>query len=316
MYYDSALDGARGRSVIGLKGEDLVLYCVGDSDSGRCTPTELRSEMLALGLDDAVMLDGGMSAQCYFAGQAVKSARVVQNLILVFVKKESPMKKPIVCLDPGHGGTDKSNGSPDGKYKEHVFSLDMGKRISAILTEHNVSVIMTRDRDASVTLTGRATIANNMKADLFVSLHSNAFGNDGWHDQEGLVVYTYAEGGVRDKLAKNILNRMKEAGVKTYGYELYHAKFAVLRYTNMPACLIEYGFHTTKADVARLQDNSYRDLLALQTAKAICDTLGIKWEKPKKYKLTLGIVEDKEKAQKAATLLKQIGVDVTIEEVE
>lgn len=318
MYYGSALAGARGRSAIALKGKNLVLYCVGDGDSGRCTPEELRSEMLSLGMDYAVMLDGGGSAQCSFDGKTVYSDRPVHNLILVFLKKEGNKvgKTPFVFLDPGHGGSDTSNQSPDGKYKEHVFSLDMAQRIRTLLQNQGVMVKLTRETEMqSVSLTARAAMANEAKADLFVSLHSNASGNS-WSNARGLVVYTCMEGGTRDMMAKNIIKRMKEAGVKTFGYELYHQKFTVIWKTTMPACLIEFLFHTNKEDVALLQDPAYRDKMAVAAAKGICDTLGIVYkEKTKsKYTVTVATLDSREAAQKVVDKLSEIGVTATIKE--
>ncbi len=316
MYYDkSSVGGTRGRSAIALKDGSLLLYCVGDKETGRCTPEELRSEMLSLGVDYAVMLDGGQSSQCDFNGKRIIGGREVQNLILVYLKKEQTMKTPLVFLDPGHGGTDKSNGAPDGSYKEHEFSLDMGLRIRSLLTAQGVRVGMTREVNATVSLTGRAALANEANADLFVSLHSNASGNT-WSNSRGLVVYTCAEGGTRDVMAKNIIKRMKEAGVKTFGYELYHQKFTVIWKTTMPACLIEFLFHTNKEDVALLQDPAYRDKMAVAAAKGICDTLGITYkEKTKtKYTVTVATLDSMEDAQKVVDKLREIGVTATIKE--
>lgn len=321
MYYNADLGGARGRTAIALKGESLVLYCVGDGESGRCTPEELRAEMLTLGMDYAVMLDGGGSAQCSFPdGKKIVSARAVQNYILIFLKKEGNTvgKTPLVYLDPGHGGKDTSNQSPDGRYKEHQFSLDMGQRIRTLLQNQGVMVKLTRELESQdISLVARAAMANQANADLFVSLHSNASGNT-WSNARGLVVYTCAEGGTRDVMAKNILARMKEAGVKTFGYELYHAKFTVIWKTSMPACLIEFLFHTNQEDVKLLLDSAYRDKMALAAAKGICDTLGIAYkEKTKtKYTVTVATLESKADAQKVVDKLKEIGVSATIKEEE
>lgn len=208
-----------------------------------------------------------------------------------------------------------SNGSPDGRYKEHEFTLDMARRIRPLLVLSGVSVGVTRDDNISVTLTGRANMANQAKADLYVSLHSNASGNSGWSSASGLVVYTYAEGGVRDAMAKNILRRMKAAGVKIFGAELYHASFAVLKYTSMPACLIEYGFHTNQGDVALLKDPAYRDKLAQATAQGILDTLGLKLAQQTRYKITLATVDDAATAQAVVAKLGELGIPATVEEV-
>ena len=143
----------------------------------------------------------------------------------------------------------------------------MANRIRGHLVRCGVDVKLTWEDSSTPSLTERANIANAYKADLFVSLHSNAV-SGGWNDTvSGLTVWTYAAGGERDRAAKLLLAEMKQVGVQTFGSELYHQKFTVLAKTNMPAYLIEYAFHTSRPDVELLLDNAHRDKLALATAK-------------------------------------------------
>ncbi len=185
-------------------------------------------------------------------------------------------KKYLVCIDPGHGpGT--VNGSPDGTYKEREFASDMGLRIKTLLEVAGVDVILTRTEDTKPSLTQRAMVSNNMGADLFVSLHSNATGGSGWSDPSGLLIYTSQAGeeAQRNKAARAILSKMEEAGVKLFGGGLAHNGYTVLTATNAPAVLIEYGFHTSQGDVALLKDPAYRDKLAKATVWGILDYLGV-----------------------------------------
>ena len=279
----AALDGARQRSAIGMAGKKLVLYC---SNEG-ATPGVLQRELESLGCTDAVMLDGGGSSQCDFAGKKITSTRVVHNLLLVYLEKngeedprkeDKPVSKKIVCLDPGHG-PGCINGAPDGSYKEYEFAWDMGQRVKAYLERCGVSVVLTRTETGYPSLTQRAQTSNSAGADLFVSLHSNAAGNDGWYDASGFLVYTSAAGETagRNKAARAILDRAKEAGVSIHGAGLAHELYTVLAKTAAPACLIEYGFHTSRDDVALLKDSAYRDKLARATARGACDYLGVSW---------------------------------------
>ena len=279
----AALDGARQRSAVGKAGDKLVLYC---TDQGT-TPAALQRELEQLGCTDAVMLDGGGSSQCDFAGKKITSNRVVHNLLLVYLEKsgedtpqkeDKPVSKKIVCLDPGHG-PGCVNGAPDGSYKEHEFAWDMGQRVKAYLERCGVSVVLTRTETGYPSLTQRAQTSNSAGADLFVSLHSNAAGNDGWYDASGFLVYTSAAGETagRNKAARAILDRAKEAGVSIHGTGLAHELYTVLAKTAAPACLIEYGFHTSRDDVALLKDSAYRDKLARATARGACDYLWVSW---------------------------------------
>ncbi len=224
---------------------------------------------------------------------------------------------PLVYIDPGHGGRDTSNGSPDGKYKEHEFSVDVGRRLRSLLLEQGVAVGMTHEAtfEAPASLQARAQMANQAGADLFVSLHTNAAAGTGaWHTASGLVVYTYAPGGVRDELAKAILKRMGAAGVKLFGQQLYHAKFAVLKYTSMPAVLIEYGFHDNQADVELLRRIDYRQKLAEATAQGICDQLGVTWRGARRYSVVLGTLDSLDTAKAVVANLAEIGIEATIKE--
>ena len=288
LIYNRDVGGSRPRTAMGIKDGALCLYC---ANSGR-TPEELQAELLALGWESAVMLDGGGSSQCDLAGKRIVSNRKVHNLILVYKRKRAPSEpddsdkedKPMstkytVCLDPGHG-PDTVNGSPDGSYKEREFAWDMYTRIRPLLERHGVNVICTRTEDTKPSLTARCEVSNQAGADLFVSLHSNAEGVSGWGTTRGLLVYT-SSGPMtakRNVAATAIVNRAHEAGVLLHGSGVAHQiEYTVLAKTDAPAVLIEYGFHTNQEDIGLLKDSSYRDKLAEATAKGVCDFLGIDW---------------------------------------
>lgn len=90
--YDAAQGGRRGRSAVGIAGDKLGLYCAGDGTADASTPEELRDELHSLGWDSAVMLDGGGSAQCDFAGETITASRKVHNWICVWLKQEKEDK--------------------------------------------------------------------------------------------------------------------------------------------------------------------------------------------------------------------------------
>ena len=72
------------------------------------------------------------------------------------------------------GGTEDGAHGPGGTLEKHV-TLSVARRLkSALEARLGVRVILTRDADATVDLDERAAVANNNKADLFVSLHANA----------------------------------------------------------------------------------------------------------------------------------------------
>jgi N-acetylmuramoyl-L-alanine amidase len=83
-------------------------------------------------------------------------------------------KIDVIVIDPGHGGTDYGAIGTSGT-REKDIALDLAKRLAKLIRkDKQFKVIMTRDRDRTVTLAERAEIANSAGADLFISLHANA----------------------------------------------------------------------------------------------------------------------------------------------
>ena len=91
----------------------------------------------------------------------------------------SQLKLRTVVLDPGHGGKDAGCVSRDGKTYEKTLTLSvaklLGQKISSAYPD--VKVVYTRSTDQYITLNDRAEIANRNHADLFISIHIDAFTN-------------------------------------------------------------------------------------------------------------------------------------------
>jgi len=93
-----------------------------------------------------------------------------------FSSRESKKNKTIetICIDPGHGGSDigavgKSNS------KEKDITLKISQKLKSIIeSKLGLRVVMTRDKDSEVSLNSRVSIANNQKAQIFVSIHVNS----------------------------------------------------------------------------------------------------------------------------------------------
>ena len=281
LTYDPGQGGKRGRSAMGIKDGRLALYCTRDGGTMVRTPEQLRDDLLDAGWESAIMLDGGGSSQCDFAGQRVESSRAVHDVILVYLKKEGDTvdETKTVVLDAGHDAANLANRSPDGAYYEHEFCLDMAKRMGAHLRRCGVTVVETRPDGVAVSLAERCAIANKIKdLDLFVSLHSNAAGGSGWSGARGWSAYLYGAGGERERAAGAILARVRETGAAVRSSPIvYDPSLYVLKHTVAPAVLIEHAFHTNEADVENLKSADWRSAVAEAQARGITDYLGIVW---------------------------------------
>jgi N-acetylmuramoyl-L-alanine amidase len=85
-----------------------------------------------------------------------------------------PSTVSAIAIDAGHGGADAGTRGPEGTLEKDV-TLGVARRLQAAIQRRlGLRVVLTRSADADVTLDERAAIANNNRADLFISLHANA----------------------------------------------------------------------------------------------------------------------------------------------
>jgi N-acetylmuramoyl-L-alanine amidase len=100
--------------------------------------------------------------------------------------------RPLVVLDPGHGGRDPGATSPFGARREKDVTLAIATAIrDALAASGRVRVAMTREDDRYLVLTDRYEIARKMGAALFISIHADAApANDG---ARGATIYTLSE---------------------------------------------------------------------------------------------------------------------------
>ena len=96
-------------------------------------------------------------------------------------------QKPFkIVIDAGHGGKDPGRPNKSGIKEKNIvlnIALDLGKKLKNSGNE----VIYTRDKDVFLTLRQRAKIANDVDADLFISIHCNAFHDSSVHGSETFV---------------------------------------------------------------------------------------------------------------------------------
>jgi N-acetylmuramoyl-L-alanine amidase len=150
-----------------------------------------------------------------------------------------------ICLGAGHGGKDRGAIGPSG-YTEADATLRLCHYIGRGLFDSHHEVIHIRTEDKFVSLDDRCDFANANGADLFLSIHCNAFSNPAAHGYE---VYTSVGQTAADPIAERIFRSIGEAFPrlaprfdKTDGDSDRESGFKVLVGTRMPAVLIETAF--------------------------------------------------------------------------
>jgi len=173
--------------------------------------------------------------------------------------------RPRVVIDAGHGGDD-PGAIGIGGIKEKDIILAIALDVEEILRKQDIDVVMTRDSDVFISLEGRTDLANDVDADLFVSIHANSI-NLSRPDVSGLETYYYQSGRrLAEVIHWSILN-----GVEIDDRSIRRARFFVLRHSTMPAVLVEVGFVTGEVDANNLRDPDYRRQMAEAIARGIVE---------------------------------------------
>jgi N-acetylmuramoyl-L-alanine amidase len=151
--------------------------------------------------------------------QSTAKAQLAANLV------GSSLRQIIIVIDAGHGGEDPGASGRKGT-KEKDVTLSIAKKLKEkIDAQPNMQAVLTRDDDYFIALHERVNIARSVQADLFVSIHADAFVRP---DANGASVFALSEGGATSAAARWLATRENEAdligGVNLSGEDPYLAK--------------------------------------------------------------------------------------------
>ena len=177
-----------------------------------------------------------------------------------------PSNRPIIILDPGHGGTDPGAVGREELQEKQVV-LDIALQLAPLLEQQGFQAILTRSDDRTLELAPRVALAEQHQAKLFISIHGNAISLSR-PEINGLETYHYP-GSQRSAALAEAIHRQILQTVSVSDRGVRQANFYVLRETSMPAVLIEVGFVTGEDDAPRLADPAHRQQLAQASAHGI-----------------------------------------------
>jgi N-acetylmuramoyl-L-alanine amidase len=179
----------------------------------------------------------------------------------------------LVVIDAGHGGHDPGAKAPPGEKREKDYCLDIAQRLEKNLQRKGIKTFLIRNDDTYVALYERAILANDIKADLFISLHINAVDNNPEANGTETLYCPSSNGGnngLNSEIFASIVQENLIRTLKTTDRKIKaRPNLVVLRKTNMPAVLIEAAFITNEADLTKLDSTAFRR----NTARAITDSV-------------------------------------------
>lgn len=210
----------------------------------------------------------------------------------------APVSRPVIVIDPGHGGKDEGAANRKMGLVEKDLVLELSLRLKAKLEAAGQgTVLITRDKDEFVPLEDRSAFANRHQADLFLSVHAN---NSDYREVKGFETY-FLSADASDEKAQALATAENESHVATetesgadplkfiladmaqnqfqqQSFELARriqesvhnkmgtrnrgvrqAPFNVLRGAQMPGILVEVGFLSNTAEAEKLKNEEYKD---------------------------------------------------------
>lgn len=213
----------------------------------------------------------------------------------------SQTKEFVVAIDPGHGGRDVGAIGPTGVYEKDVV-LALSLRLKeAIDRQPGMRAVLTRDKDIYLTLGERVAIAKENKADIFISVHADAYTSAA---PRGGSIYVLSNNGASSVMARNLAQRenaslgvlqlagrdddvafvlsdlTREANIRAsrklgatvlaemqrnmqvHKHSVQSANFAVLRSIDMPSMLVEAAFLSNPSEEKKLQDPRFHQTFA------------------------------------------------------
>ncbi|GLQ56678.1 N-acetylmuramoyl-L-alanine amidase [Devosia nitrariae] len=217
--------------------------------------------------------------------------------------------RPLVVIDPGHGGIDSGAETASG-VKEKDIVLAFSLRLQEILVESGrFDVALTRESDVFLRLEERVALARSNKADMFISIHADSFQQP---EIRGASVYTRDENAtdVLDKVLADQENKTDiiagfavpqmapqvvdilvdlmrremrvqsfmaaqsiihqlEPSVQLRRFPVRQADFFVLQAPDVPSVLVELGFLSNSSDIENLMQSDWRDRTAEAIARGI-----------------------------------------------
>lgn len=212
------------------------------------------------------------------------------------------MSKYLVAIDAGHGmHTEGKQSVPmskdlyiDGELvrakgkiiKENEWNRGVSEYLATALKRCGIDAMFTADMTGKtdIPLSTRANTANKKGADILISNHYNAIGSCAkWQSKvKGLLVLRTKNCSEKSiKLGKLAVKHLEKDIDYEYSYGLMKDvdmsgfTLAILRQTNMPAILIEYGFMDYEKEAKLMLDKKHQEKCAEAVAKAVCEYFGV-----------------------------------------
>lgn len=255
------------------------------------------------GVAGGLLLPAGGTALAARHHQGRKAVQVPAIL------RKAPPSRPVIMLDPGHGGKDPGAIGVSGTYEKHIAVAAATELHDLLMASGRYDVVMSRRDDRFIPLAGRVELAHQHRADLFISMHADALHQP---DVRGASVYTLSGsasdrqtamlaetensadrfagpdmGGVPpdvEEILNSLVHEETRRGsahmaasvirsfqdhIQLLRHPSRHAAFKVLKSGDIPSILVEMGFMSNHLDEQALRRAAHRTQITQAMKQAI-----------------------------------------------
>jgi N-acetylmuramoyl-L-alanine amidase/beta-lactamase regulating signal transducer with metallopeptidase domain len=162
----------------------------------------------------------------------------------LYINERKNKKIKTIVIDAGHGGTDL--GATKDDLNEKKITSEIAKKIKAMYSDSEVSILFTRTEDEFIDLKNRTDFINTNKADLVISLHIN---NNKNTEANGFEIFVTEKPDLFDKakiLAEKLTSKLSKTPLKNKGLKV--APFMILKNSDCPSMVVELGFISNEND--------------------------------------------------------------------
>ncbi|MDB5200024.1 MAG: N-acetylmuramoyl-L-alanine amidase [Chitinophagaceae bacterium] len=188
------------------------------------------------------------------------------NKLVIKIKRQ-PQKPELryltIAVDAGHGGDNMGATGVTTNIQEKNYTLLIAKQLQAALIKKKARVIMTREKDTSLSMVERNELIKNQNPNMLISIHLNSTSRD---SVQGVSTY-YRYIGFRP-LSVSILNKMLQLKLKEFG-NVGAFNFSLSGPTDYPNCLVEVAFLSNKEDEKKILSPAFHKAVAKKIVEGI-----------------------------------------------
>lgn len=253
-----------------LKGTEFCQWLGLDSTRFGWKPTVLRFETRGKG--------HGLGLCQYGANEIAKQGKKAEEILKYYYTgidikkyekpdKNKPINNKVIVIDPGHGGKENIGIVGQQELMEKDITLSIAGELKNELENLGAKVILTREEDVYVSLSGRAKIANQIRPNFFISIHMNSFTNT---SISGIEIYHYRGDKEGEVMSNFIIKNMSEKlGGVNRGVKI--SDFYLLKTVTTSAIHIEVEYLTNPEEEKKFMNNDYIKSIAKSIADGITE---------------------------------------------